>query len=849
MTADALLRQLDSAGSVTRSFSFPYVKLTISSDRFKGYSESDRELLLAETIGVSIDELRKSAHNSLFLLRPVAPGDASLPVQNRSTHWIAGLTNVKAQVPARKILTVHFYGYKGGQSRSTVLAEMALVLAQDGWRVLVIDADIEAPSLNTLFSASSSSLSSTLLGIVHEVERIRPLTVHTSSGIQGGKVDLINCWPRTSDYSVDAAAFALRTTLEPPVLENALHRLAAFAVSGYDVMLVDHRTGISPSILPAIAALPGPIVIAVRLDEQWQPAKPFLKLLMQGSSGDGALFLVWKSDSEDERSFHRRTYTQREDLLELLADSYQGSDDDDLEIAPGDVSDHFVIWPYDSAFRAQRLPDPDTLDKSNQEALANIRSILRLGAPKHHQNTATEAEPKKTSISGAKDEGDLVITRALRDLLAPNNPYLYVLGRKGTGKTRIARELSLRRTGELLLTSVDTEDPTGIRSNSAEIKDAIRRYDRDPERFWIALFNAAMKCETTEVAPLTQAFVAEFSNTQPTAEIITHWRNASFFRTFLLDSLETTFPSKEMPSFLDALFRVLSMIEGDARVADRLTFRLFLRRDLAQPGFVQNIEQQLYGKSLELSWDYQSILNFMLSRIDVNSWYRSNFPELTSAIGEKRGHVLAGELKILECEELLQLAFPSTVRRNNLSTNTFLRTYFADSASDRGPSDSPGTNDVRRYYPRVFDDFVREIPADLVDPNGSTVPALEQGKIHQQRILRSHEKAASNYLEGLKQELAYLIALSPDLGTNQTRINTLLNSFEGRKTPFQIAVRVRELSEATRIDSDDVRGALEKMKDVGMFEVRPDYPGEWRAGRLFKSSLRMKYVRGRLGSA
>ena len=87
-----------------------------------------------------------------------------------------------------------------------------------------------------------------------------------------------------------------------------------------------------------------------------------------------------------------------------------------------------------------------------------------------------------------------------------------------------------------------------------------------------------------------------------------------------------------------------------------------------------------------------------------------------------------------------------------------------------------------------------------------------------------------------------MIDLSPDLGENQTKINTILNSFEGRKTPFQISVRVRELSEATSVGEEDIRGALEKMKDVGMFEVRPDYPGEWRAGRLFKSSLRMKYV-------
>ena len=47
MTAEALLKQLDKVGSVVRSFSFPYVKLTVSSELFKDRSESERELLLA----------------------------------------------------------------------------------------------------------------------------------------------------------------------------------------------------------------------------------------------------------------------------------------------------------------------------------------------------------------------------------------------------------------------------------------------------------------------------------------------------------------------------------------------------------------------------------------------------------------------------------------------------------------------------------------------------------------------------------------------------------------------------------------------------------------------------------
>ena len=43
------------------------------------------------------------------------------------------------------------------------------------------------------------------------------------------------------------------------------------------------------------------------------------------------------------------------------------------------------------------------------------------------------------------------------------------------------------------------------------------------------------------------------------------------------------------------------------------------------------------------------------------------------------------------------------------------------------------------------------------------------------------------------------------------------------------------------IDAKEIRNAIERMKNVGMFEDRPDYSGQLRVGRLFKSSLRMKY--------
>ncbi len=840
MTASALLKALEGVGKVSTSFSFPYVKVLVSSVRFKDVDESEREVLLAQALRISIDELRKTANQSLLLIRPIAPGEESTFNGNRGTHWLAALTNSVAPSRAPEIPAVHFYGYKGGQARSTILAESALSLAKDGWRVLAVDADLEAPSLSTLFSASSPTLASTLLGLSQNSELLQPLTVY-SDAAGSGTVDLVNCWPVGASYSIDAAAFALRCVLEPTVLQNSLLRLISFAVGErYDAVLVDHRTGISPAVLPAFAAIPGQAVITIRLDEQWQLAKPFLRLVMNASSSKPGILMVWKPDSEDARSFSQRTFRQREDLLEMLADSIQTDDtEEDDPISSSDISDHFVTWPYDSAFRMQRLPDPDNLDFENQNAIARLRSLLGFG------RRIAPTVQKVTSISGAKDQGDLIITRALKDLLTPANPFSYILGRKGTGKTRLARELAARGIGNPLLVPDDSIEELGLRSGSPEIRDAISKCIGQPDHFWLSLISAGIRVNPTSKAELSKAFTEEIQKSRASLDIISSWQQTHTRRVFLLDSIETTFRSNVMPVFLDSLFRVLSMIEGESRVADLVKFRVFLRRDLAQPSFVQNIEQQLYGKSLELSWDYQSILNFILSRIGQNPWYRENFPELCEKIDKRMTLILAGELGILESEELLLMAFPAKVNRNNLMMMTFLRTYFSDSASDRGPGDSSSTDDVRRYYPRVFDDFLSSMPADLQDPHGKTISLLEDGRINQQRIFRSHETAANNYLLGIKQELAYLLSLSENYEENLAQIDRLLGAFDGLQTPFKIEDRVMELAKVTGLPTESIRGALEKMKEVGMFEPRPDYPGEWRVGRLFKSSLRMKYVRTR----
>jgi MinD-like ATPase involved in chromosome partitioning or flagellar assembly len=797
--------------------------------------------MFANHLKISIGDLRRTLQNSLLMIRPVTSEEYakehSNNGQSRGHHWLSSFVEQvvgdgKAETsPPRRIGAVHFYGYKGGQARSTLLALVAGSLARDGWKVLTIDSDIEAPSLDVLFGRASRSISATLLGVTQNTSVIQADRVVTPSD-SGGYVDLISCRPRSADFDIEAAAFALRSALEPRIIEDAAKTITDFALrSQYDIVMVDHRAGLSPSTMPWVNSLPGPTVVFVRLDEQWRPAQRFIKTLFQSYLPNPGLFVSWKPDEELLETYRQRNAAQIDTLLDTLADAISEAGEDrnsiEAELSSVELEDHWIVWPYDPAFRSTRTPENSQLAQGTIDAITRIRSLLDLGTKKQ------SARPM-LSPSGAEDEGDLIQTEALRQLTAPGNAIGYVLGRKGTGKTRLVSELARQSLGEPLLVDSADRSGLGLKSPSPELLAASETFSANPDRLWWHLLAAAVSTTRTDTKILADMFqreLKEHSNEDPN-QIVSRMQ-VSTKRTFLLDGLETAFSGKTIFGYVESLFRFLRICESDSRISTNIQFKLFLRSDLAERGY-QNLEQQLFARRIDLTWDTQAILNFVLSRLSIYPWYEAAFPALIAQIKSRRSEILNGAVPIEECEALLLMAFPPTLRRNNLATKTFLKTYFADSASDR-----------LRYYPRIFDKFLMVI----ADTTGTGERAfvgsqIEEGKISQRLIFLAHEAAANEYLNQLQSELRFLISFSDNLSENQQKIATLLGAFSGLPTPFVFDECVLQIDRKVALGESNIRSAMEKMKTVGIFEDRPDYPGQWRVGRLFKSSLRMKYVRG-----
>lgn len=819
ITGQEFLERLETAfpDQTQRRFTFPFTHIDVVASDFPE-DPDERICVIANRTGLTEAALQELCNRLFLRLEPRRPGEPDVRPANRGEFWMRALQEAPSPPKQPACRVIHFYGYKGGQGRSTLLAFLSEVLAADGWRVLVVDMDAEAPSLDVLYGAAAADMASTIIGLRAELP-LRPLRAYTPQ-VGDGYVDLCAFRPPEARYDLDAAALSMELSIHPPSQQAIIRRLVSMA-STYDVLLVDHRTGLAPTVLPWVAGLPGPVVAFARMDGQWRGARRHLGPLWRGHAGQPGVLVSALPPGEEEEHYARETEEQALELLEELVDAFSSTsgDESEAEIVPEDLLDHWVLWPFDPAFGRVQVPDPKSVGGPVLKTIGELRRLLELTGVKKH--VARILHP-----SGGADEGHLIQTRALRELSTPNNPYTFILGRKGTGKTRLLRALADARLGEALLVPIETpESLGGIVGEDRIVQQAVSNVS-EPEKFWWSLIAAALSGPTTARARMRTALDTIYRlQLDPIDFALQQVASSTGQRVFMIDGLETAFPRERTFAMLAALFRVTTALDADPVLREHVRLRIFVRTDLAQRGF-ENFEQQSFGKTLNLAWDTQSILNFALSRIEQLNWFRHNFPDATADVSGKLPDLLLGSVSVEACEALLMRYFPHRLGRTNINTTTFLRTWF---------SDDPKAE--TSFYPRVYDEFLRVIAGEnRLEFSG---PELIDGRLSPRLIYYAHARATERFLHQVKSELLNIVDLS------ERQLTDLLDAMKDTITPFVFERRADELAGRSGLSASQVRPAMERMKRLGIFEDRPQFTGQWRVGRLFKSSLGMIYDRRR----
>jgi MinD-like ATPase involved in chromosome partitioning or flagellar assembly len=194
--------------------------------------------------------------------------------------------------PIGKIIT--FYSYKGGTGRTMLLANVAWILASNGYKVLIIDWDLEAPGLHRYLRPFllDHELKNTpgLVDFVWDAAKkvVTPyhsdkdatIKVHNEIDIQdyivginwefnsNGLIDFIPAGQQNGTYPQKVNTFDWDNFYERlgggKILQAARDSLRA----NYDYILIDSRTGVSDTSSICTVQLPDVVVICFTLNNQ-----------------------------------------------------------------------------------------------------------------------------------------------------------------------------------------------------------------------------------------------------------------------------------------------------------------------------------------------------------------------------------------------------------------------------------------------------------------------------------------------------------------------------------------------------------------------------------------------------
>lgn len=154
---------------------------------------------------------------------------------------------------------ITFYSYKGGVGRSMALANVGVLMAGWGYKILLVDWDLEAPGLENYFKAFINVVEvqqkSGLIDLLHEKKMTPSLEagdLHWQSfvtrfDLSTTSLDLLTAGKRDENYFNKVREFDYNSFYNDADGGQFLEDLREAWLDAYDVILIDSRTGLTDS--------------------------------------------------------------------------------------------------------------------------------------------------------------------------------------------------------------------------------------------------------------------------------------------------------------------------------------------------------------------------------------------------------------------------------------------------------------------------------------------------------------------------------------------------------------------------------------------------------------------------
>jgi len=150
-------------------------------------------------------------------------------------------------------LVCTFYSYKGGVGRSMALVNVGVLMAADGYRILLVDWDLEAPGLEVFFRSAAKLVgdASTMPGVVDLLEAHAQGTALSwrdgllKASFFGHSLDILSSGRRSDDYRQRVQRLDWDSLFRDHQIGNYINALRQEWRDEYDFVLIDSRTGIT----------------------------------------------------------------------------------------------------------------------------------------------------------------------------------------------------------------------------------------------------------------------------------------------------------------------------------------------------------------------------------------------------------------------------------------------------------------------------------------------------------------------------------------------------------------------------------------------------------------------------
>lgn len=150
-------------------------------------------------------------------------------------------------------LVFTFYSYKGGVGRSMAVANVGVVLAAEGHRVLLVDWDLEAPGLEVYFQRAANLVGDPaetggILDLLEARARDEPASWQQcilQAEFFGHSLDLISAGRKTEHYRTRVQNLDWDNLFHEHRVGNYLNGLRDEWREAYDFVLIDSRTGVT----------------------------------------------------------------------------------------------------------------------------------------------------------------------------------------------------------------------------------------------------------------------------------------------------------------------------------------------------------------------------------------------------------------------------------------------------------------------------------------------------------------------------------------------------------------------------------------------------------------------------